>query len=191
MEKELNQFLRNGETVRWQGKPVDFPLLDNENKFSILRKWILTIAITAGILVLYYSKNQNWSMGFIGLCLIVAALILVSPLLERINLKKQKYWITDQRAILMTSGKSFYYMELSDIDDFQLLTDAAAQDCLVLGSEIFGEMPKQIRWRACHPKNDVMKNDDQDCVAGLVFYCISNAEAASIILEQRAAKKSA
>ncbi|QNL43723.1 hypothetical protein H8790_09615 [Oscillibacter hominis] len=191
MEKELNDFLRKNEVVRWQGKPTDFPLLDGENKFRILRTWILTVALTIGLLMLYCSKNEEWSMGFIALTLAVATLIMVSPILERINLRKQKYWLTDQRAIVMTKGKALYYMELSDVDDFQMVTDVATQDCLVLGSELFSEVHKQLRWRACHPKIDVMTNDDQDCAAGLVFYCISNAEAAALILEQGNIKRSA
>ena len=187
----MNDFLRKNEVVRWQGKPTDFPLLDGENKFRILRTWILTVALTIGLLMLYCSKNEEWSMGFIALTLAVATLIMVSPILERINLRKQKYWLTDQRAIVMTKGKALYYMELSDVDDFQMVTDVATQDCLVLGSELFSEVHKQLRWRACHPKIDVMTNDDQDCAAGLVFYCISNAEAAALILEQGNIKRSA
>lgn len=37
-------------------------------------------------------------MGFIGLVLLVAAVILISPVAERRNLMGEQYWITNQRA---------------------------------------------------------------------------------------------
>lgn len=126
MEKELKDCLRQGESVCWQGVPVDFPLLDNANTRSILLKWILTVVIAGGVLIPYLKNQQEISMGFIGLLTLVVVLIVVSPVVERWSLKQQHYWITNQRAILMTRDKSIYYMELDQIDAYKLLTDMAA-----------------------------------------------------------------
>lgn len=49
MEKKLNEYLREGETIRWQGQPAEFPLMDNGSRMQILRKWALTVIIAAGI----------------------------------------------------------------------------------------------------------------------------------------------
>ena len=42
MEKELQEFLRPGEQVRWQGQPGTFGLLEAGCKKQILFKWFLT-----------------------------------------------------------------------------------------------------------------------------------------------------
>ena len=106
MEKELKDCLRQGESVCWQGVPVDFPLLDNANTRSILLKWILTVVIAGGVLIPYLKNQQEISMGFIGLLTLVVVLIVVSPVVERWSLKQQHYWITNQRAILMSRDQS-------------------------------------------------------------------------------------
>lgn len=191
MEKELNNYLRENERVRWQSKPDDFPLLEQGVKFQILRKWIVTVALSAGILALYVHNNGMESMGFMGLVALIALTILISPFSEQISLRSERYWITDQRAVLMTRDKTFYYMELSQIDAFEVVSDVANQDCLVLGSVLFPEIHKQLRWRACHPKMDLQASENQDCALGMVFYGISNADAAVSLLNQRIPAKAA
>ena len=184
MEKALKDCLREQEEVCWQGVPVEFPLLDSANTRSILLKWILTVAIAGGILIPYLNNNREAvSMGFIGLLALVVALILVSPVIERWSLRQQRYWITNQRAILMSRDKSIYYMELDEIDEFKLVTDMAAGQCLVLGGCLFPEIHKQLRWRACHPKID-MQSTGQGGAMGLVFYSVSNADAAAALREK-------
>ena len=165
--------------------------MEQGTKFQILRKWILTVALSAGLLAVYCSANEARSMGFIGLVLLISAAILVSPLTEYYSLKQERYWITDQRAILMTRDKTFYYMDLDSIDEFKVVGDVANQDCLVPGSGLFPEIHKQLRWRACHPKMDLQAHENQDCSMGMVFYGIPNAEAAVSLLCRRTPSKAA
>lgn len=178
VERALGGYLRPNERVCWQGKAERFPLLAGDTKGLILGKWIGTV-VAAGAILILYVRNNEAEMGVTGLVLLVAALLLVSPLAERYSLQRQAYWITDQRAILMTRDKTFYYMELDEIDDFRLLRGKAAQDCLVLGSCLFEEVGRQLRWRACHPKTDVQSAGNADMAGGMVFYCVSNAEGAA------------
>lgn len=58
--------------------------------------------VSAGILGLYISNNPEWSWNVVGLVLLVAALLIVSPFLEKRSVLGQEYWITDQRAIFMS-----------------------------------------------------------------------------------------
>ncbi len=184
VERALRGYLRPNETVCWQGKAERFPLLAGDTKGLILGKWIGTVVVTGAILILYL-RNNGADMGVVGLLLLVAALLMGSPFAEQYSLQQQAYWLTDQRAILMTRDKTFYYMELDEIDDFQLLRGKAAQDCLVLGSDIFEEVDRQLRWRACHPKTDVQSAGSADAADGMVFYCVSNAEGAAALLRRR------
>lgn len=153
-------------------------------KKQILLKWGLTVALGGGLLAVYLSRTEAPSMGFIGLVLLVAAVILISPVAERRNLMGEQYWITNQRAILMTRDKTFFYMELSDIDDLQVVGGTTKGKSLVLGRCLFEEAKKLLRWRACHPKVDVQSHDETDRALGMIFYGVQGAEAAAELLRQ-------
>lgn len=184
-EQALSAYLRSGEQVCWQGKTETFPLLENDAKFQILAKWIGTVVVVFAILALYIGGNDAWSVKAVGVVLLVAVLLLVSPIVERSSVLAQRYWITDQRAILMTRDQSFYDMELSKIDDFQVVRGKTTHDCLVLGSILFGEVNRQLRWRACHPKTDMQSDGSSTEAQGLIFFNVSNAEGAAAQLRQR------
>ena len=190
-EQVLQSYLRDGEQVRWQGKTENFPLLDNDAKWQILGKWIGTVVAACAILMLYIGGNENWSVKAAGVIVLIAALLVVSPIMERYNVLRQSYWITDQRAILMTRDRSFYSMELSQIDDFRLVKRKGSRDCLVLGSCIFEDVNRQLRWRSCHPKADMQGNGKADEAQGLVFFGVSNGESAAAILRQYKANTAA
>lgn len=185
MDKALRNYLRENEQILWQGKAEPFPLLDNATKFRILCKWILTAALSCGVLLMYFYRESARNVSFIGIVVAVAAIIIASPLMERHILLGQRYCITNQRAILMSRDQTFYYMELAEIDDYQLVQGLAAQECLVLGSSIFEDIHKQLRWRSCHPKIELQSHTPQDCVAGLIFYCADHLDVVANLLEQR------
>ena len=52
-EKDLREYLREGEVVRWESAPHRIVLMDEDNKSAIIRRWILTVVITAAILIGY------------------------------------------------------------------------------------------------------------------------------------------
>ena len=184
-EESLQTYLRADERVCWQGRTGNFPLLDNGTRMRTLGLWIGTAAVTGGVLVVYCHLVPQRSMGFIGLVALVGMIIAAAPFLERRTLLRQKYWLTNQRAILMTRDNTFFDMELSDIDDFRVVREIAAEDCLVLGSCMFGEIDRQLRWRACHPMIHLQNGGDEDRVMGLICYCVGNAEGAAAQLRQR------
>lgn len=184
METTLREWLREDETVRWQGAPADFSLLDEPNRRTILVRWLVTAVLTAAVLTVYIFSKDTPSSGFIGLVTLVAVIIMGAPLVERWSLRQQQYWITNQRAILMTRDKSFYSMELKELDGFRVIRNRTEEDCVVLGRCIFPE-EGQLRWRACHPKVDVCSQSSQGQAQGLVFYNICNAAEAGVLLEER------
>lgn len=52
-EKDLREYLREGEVVRWEGAPHRITLMDEDNKPAIIKRWIVTVVITAVALVGY------------------------------------------------------------------------------------------------------------------------------------------
>lgn len=178
--------MRSGEQVCWQSKTEEFPLLEKDAKGLILGKWIGTVVAAAAILGLYFKNNPtDWSKGVVGLILLIAALLVISPFIEKRNVMGQRYWITDQRAILMSKDKTFYSMELADIDEFRLVEGKTAHGTLVLGSKVFEDIDRQLRWRACHPSTDIQSDGAADEAEGLVFFSVSNCDEAVRLLRQR------
>ncbi len=184
-DQMIKEYLRSGEQVCWHGTTVPFPLLEQDAKFLILCKWIGTIIVSAGILGLYISNNPDWSMNVVGLVLLIAALLILSPFVEKRSVLGQEYWITDQRVIFMSRDRTFYCMELSDIDDFRLVENKTQEGTLVLGSSIFGDINRQLRWRACHPKTNVQSDEPSDRAQGLVFFSVSDSKKAVECLRQQ------
>ena len=187
-ERALESHLRQGERVCWQSGTKAFPLLEKGESWKIIGKWIGTVAAAAALLALYTGQGREWSVKAVAVILLIAVLMLLSPVIERYSLLGQRYWITDQRAILMTRDQTFYYMELLEIDDFQLLRDRTAGDCLILGGCLFEEVDRQLRWRACHPKTDIQNDSQRGLAQGLAFFSVEDgAKAAECLRRCRAA----
>ena len=176
MEQKLNDYLR-------EGKPESFPLMENGCKIQILRKWILSVVFASGRLACYLHFNEAPSVKFAAVVLLVAVVVIVSPIFERKTLMKNRYWITNQRVIQMTKELAFFYMELSDIDAFRVEKDAAERPCLVLGSRVFGDVKKQLRWRSSHPMVDAETQKEANQAVGMILYGVDNAEAAEALLK--------
>lgn len=183
-QRALEDYLRQGEQVRWQSGTAEFPLLEKGEGGIIIGKWIGTVAATAALLVLYTGQGREWSAKAVAAIVVIAALLLLAPVYERYSLLGQRYWITNQRAILMTRDQTLYCMELSEIDGFQLLEDRTAGDCLVLGSCIFEDIDRQLRWRSCHPKTDSQSDGQRDKAQGLAFFSVKDGAAAAECLRQ-------
>ena len=182
----VERYLREGERICWQSGTAPFPLLEGGERWKIIGKWIGTVAATAALLVLYTGQGREWSVKAVALILLIAVLMLLSPVIERRSLLGQRYWITNQRAILMTRDQTFYYMELSEIDDFQLLRDRTAGDCLILGGCLFEEVDRQLRWRACHPKTDIQNDSRRGLAQGLAFFSVEDGAGAAECLRRAA-----
>ena len=91
-----------------------------------------------------------------------------------------------ERAQEVTSQAQIKARELPEIDDFQLLRDRAAGDCLVLGGCLFEEVDRQLRWRACHPKTDSQSGSRRGTAQGLVFFSVEGGMEAAECLRRTA-----
>ena len=181
-EKELNEYLRKGENVRWSGRTAPFPLLGDKSREQIVLKWAVTAALTCGFLWLYCARDQAVNGKFIALVVLVAGLVIASPWMEQRSIMGQQYFITDQRAILMSRDKTFYSMELNGIDELRRVSLHGEADTLVMGGIIMEDIRKQLRWRACHPNTDMQGQKKQDEALGMVFYGIRDADLAESLL---------
>ena len=183
MEPNLREFLEKDETVLWQGEPEPMPLVENGNKTSVLCTWLVTAVIFGGLLAAYVSQNPQWSGAVAVAMVVIASVIILSPFYERLCVTRQKYYITNKRAILAYDSRTFYAMDLSEIDDFKVVHELSNEDSLVLGSKLFEEAGKQLRWRAAHPLLDRNHTGARIHAEAMVFYGIKNVGSAVDLLE--------
>ena len=183
-EKTLQGILQDGEQVLWSGKTEAFPILAGDAKVQILSKWIGTVAAAVVVLLALYIGNAGDGKGLIVGVLVVAALLVVSPFLEQRSVLQQSYWITDQRVILISGDQTVYFMELEGIDGFRTVTGKTAYGSLVVGSCIFEDIRRQLRWRACHPKMDSQSGKTSGAAMGLVLFNLKDCRGAEELLRR-------
>ena len=182
MQNTLTEILRNGERVQWEGKTEPFPLLANDAKGQILGKWIGTWIAAVAILVLYIRNIGDNSVEVAGAILLVTAALLLSPAIERRCILGQHYWITNQRVIFIAENQTVYDMELSEIDDYQVISGKTEYDSLVLGSCVFEDVKRQLRWRACHPKTDSQSTSTNGQAYGMALFNLKECSVAEELL---------
>lgn len=167
--QELRRHLRKGETLLWQSRPRNFPLLEGEFKLRIMIEWGAAIALAAWFF--YVERNNpNFGLGVKGLVLLVVSAVILAPVVEWYSLKKQQYFLTDQRAILIGADRTFYYIDFDRIDRWGIIGDVAQGECIVMGASILEGVRKQLRWHSCHPKVGWQEEEEGGEVQGMVFY---------------------
>lgn len=187
MERAKNgclEILRDGETICWQGKSEGFPLLAEDARVQIMGKWIGTGIATMIILELYLNYIANISALLIGGIVLVGVVFMAAPFIERYQVLRQNYWITNQRVILMTGDQTFYCMELSEIDEIHVVWDQTEYGTLVLGGETMEDLPQQMRWRACHPIMNIQEKSGMEKVVGMALFNLKTCDRAERILLQ-------
>lgn len=188
MENLVKSRLRKGESILWQAAPEPFPLVEKGNRMSVLRLWVITLAAIGGLIAAYCSQNAAWEMRFVAAAVVIGLLIASVPFVERMRVRRQRFFLTNERAFLVVSSKKAYEMELAAIDEVEQVDDVANHACIAMGSSIFQFMRKEMRWRACHPKINMSDAENRGRVDGMVFYDVADAAGAMKILNKRGQK---
>ena len=188
MDEKLREILNDGEQVLWSGSPAPFALLDRHagNWRKILIEWNSVAVLASALIIVYMMNNDPVSPGFLTVVIGISLLLILSPLVDRYNILGTRYWITDQRVILMQRSKTIFSMRLDCVDAFRLVQDEAPNDCLVLGSRALEDVGRQLRWRSSHPADQPGVSSDNNAV-GLVLYNVANLEDAVPLLGQAGA----
>lgn len=188
--REVSRKLRQDESLLWESAPESFSLLEGKFCGRILAQWICTILFSFWLC--YVERNRpEFGVGMKLLVAGVAAVIILAPIMEHYNLKKQKYYLTDQRALVRTVDGSWYYMDYTDIDECTVIRDVTRGACIAMGSTITGEVNRQLRWQACHPKIDLQETDRRGESLGIVFYQPEGVEKMIRIMKDHGVEMSA
>lgn len=183
MNEHLREYLRENETVCWESKVKPFRVLDGSYMKKFLVKCLISLGIAGGIIGGHLASGSNPKEGLIALVVFAVVAVALLPFMERARLMKATYWITDQRVIMLGSDKLMRSMEVMDIDAYKIAADQSADSCLVLGSSVFKDADKNMRWRAGNPKMPEDAGSRKDHALGMILYNVEKADEALALLK--------
>lgn len=180
IQKALNETLRSGERVLWQGGTEPFRLWDSrEGKRSILLR-ALGVLLIGALAVAELTAESRQALILYGSLLLLAALI-ITPFQDRRALLSQRYFVTNERALLIRGNGETFAMELPAAA--ALYRPEPTGVTVALGEALLPEKDKQLRWRSLHPK--IASDSGETVTEGLVFYQPGRAEEALRLLQRK------
>ena len=178
LKKVLKDKMQEDEQVLWHGKTEAFKLLDGTSGKSIVKKWIISAVVIGALLALYIGFIEILEPGIIVLLLLVQVFVMATPAMDQKAMDRQEYWITNKKVVL-TKREEAFCIELDNMRKYWIVPeDGMKGHHVVMGEDLFKEVGKPLRGRACHP----MTNSETKEVKGLVFYNVSDVEAIDGIL---------
>ena len=189
MENAVEKYLHKGEEIFWSSQPEKFSLMEKSSKPSVLLNWCATTAVTVLFLCYYFLVlcSGTFSPVFVGMVLMTAAVIMYIPVRKQRNLQGARYYITNQRAMLVTKDASYYCLDLKDLDSVQDVQDRAGKTCLVLGSGLEKSLKKGVDWRSRNVELSTRTEGPWDYVTSLLFFRAEDTDGALEALRQAGA----
>lgn len=180
MESIAAKYLHQGEEIRWTGRPDTFSLLGKSAKPSVLLNWCVTGTLTVLFLAWYFLIlcSGTFSPVFVGLVLAVAAVIMYAPVRKHRNLQGSHYYITNERAMVVTRDESHYCLELKDVDRVCRIQDTDGRTGLLLGSSLEPSLKRGVDWRSRTVKPAVRSEGPWDYAESLLFFRVADVDGA-------------
>lgn len=184
MNQILKEYLRANEVICWESEPENFTVLDGSTKKGYTVKLLIAAVIAGVVIGGHLASGGTVRPGVIALALAVVVAVAISPFWQKNRVMKTRFWITDQRVIIMGTDEQAKSMELDEIDAFRVVADGRAKKCLVLGSIVFKDTGSEIRWRSVNPKMEEEAGGRKDHALGMILYNAENVEGAVAILKK-------
>lgn len=183
IKKAMETALHPDEKVVWESGTMPFKILDGREGKQTLLQWVLSAVCILGLLGVIAAYG-NFTATVVGLLIILLALLLVSPVLSYRATQGQRYYITNERALLAKPDGTVYAIDRDDVDGCKLMKLQPHGVALVVGSTLYDEGDRQLRWRAFHPKlgHTAKSYEGLTQAEGLVFYNIERADEAARLL---------
>lgn len=186
MDEELKSALHEGENILWHGKPESFITLDKTNKPPFVIKSVIT-AVVCLALIIGYAVLTIPTDNFKPLLPVIIAgfgvLIASSTFLDAKKIRKQQYYITDERLIWINDNiKSIPY---NTIREYLFSKDEDNHTSLLVGAEAVKK--KSSKWRMM-ASSSVFMNENTGICEQAVFYAIPGADRFKKIFEEQLQK---
>ena len=185
IKNSLQKNLRDGESVLWESGTLPFGILDGKEGRKTLLKWILC-AVCYIAIILFYAVHDAVTPKFIIILTALFGVMAIMPILSYREVLAQKYYITNERALLIKKDGRICTMNLDTINAVKLYPIGPGA-ALALGKSILDEGDSQLRWRSTHAKEHPNSVGGINAL-GLVFYNVEHAENAMHLLQADAAK---
>ena len=170
---EFMKELAQDEKILWKGIPEDFPLMSDEVKKNITKRWLGCIIAAVVLIVAYILLNLSLSGG-INVALLIIALLVVAylayvPVMDKNSVQKKiKYYISDRRVLIDYAEKDVYALPRAGLKS-EIID--AGEGCIhiALGSSV-GTKVKKRRVAAIMPDKD-----DNGIVTGMFIYNVEDS----------------
>lgn len=180
MKKALERTLRNNEKIAWESPTLHFGILDGKEGRKTLMQWTISTICYAAILAVYAAHDSITPRFFILLSIVYGALI-ITPILSYRTILGQRYFITNERIILIKKDGQVATMERDRINAIRLFPIRPGT-ALAFGKSVVEEGDTHLRWRSIHAKENP-NNVGGLNANGLVFYNVERAEQAMQMLQ--------
>lgn len=170
-------FLRNDETILWEGRPSDISLLEAPYTFKVMICWVVSgLLIVFGCWYLSISsvgasspQIDHWIIGCIAI--VVGIYLLCIPFVSINRLKnKTHYYITNQRFVAYCDNGSTMtctYRELTNMTEITIETIGKNRYNIYIGT-----MDKKLR---SHTRDPISNYMEEQKMLPLSFHSVSNA----------------
>lgn len=182
IKQALEGALAAGEEVLWESETQPFKLLDGNEGRKTLLQWVIGTACCVGFAAFRFTQGELTPVTCAVLLVIYAALML-SPLASHRQLLGQRYFLTNERAILIKRDGAVYSMRLAG-DTAAKLFPVKPGAAIAIGAAVIEEGDKQLRWRSLHALENPGQFDGCNA-SGLVFYNVARAESAVKLLSEK------
>jgi hypothetical protein len=192
VEEVLKSVLAKDEIVKWSTAPKPYSVLNEENKKSTMRFWIVAAVLLLVLNITYiafcvWDEAVEFMPAILVITVGVPAFLFANPIRDKLHIAKQTVAITDKRVLVFHSSNKDQSIAIEKIDAVRVEQSTDAGFCHVrIGSSVTDAPAKKLRHFAIMGKRD----NDNKCI-GLVFYHIDESEgrhAHDLLNANRAAK---
>lgn len=186
MNEILKEKLEEGEDVLFSTGAADFETMDRTNKPGIIRKIVISAAVTLALNLAYIisaSKTGDVKWGLVAVLAAIGAYVCISGFITAKKVRKYEYFITDRRiAVVSDTVKDVYF---KDIKKYNFSKDADGNTTLLVGEKALSLAAAKWRGTAEGP---VDRDENSGEVLKAVVYAIKDAKGFEKKFEEQMAK---
>lgn len=189
--ENLEKMLKKDETILWSGSPVRTKWLDEDVRSSYLRRIIIGLAVTFGLIIAYTVHCLNAGLelkwGINVVILVLGSVIISDTISNWFTLKKTIYGVTNQRVLVYASETKKHELSLDNVDSLRIVQGRNGKDSLCIGSPACKLKTEKLRSAGVHAVS--VSQDNGPNILYPVFYNIDDAAGAEAAIRNAIAQK--
>ena len=172
--KRLNQFLEEGEIIKWSGIAQPYSLFDETHKkatiIPLCCALVCAIILAGGYYDYCVSKGIDIKEGALVFCALIPLVVAYRIVVGKNKVKNLLYAVTDKRVVIVPKDSDKpCAMCIADIDELRSEKADNGNYHIRIGSPVFKASARKLPGLACDGKFDAQDTN----IIGLVFYNVS------------------